>query len=558
MKKKIFIIGFILILSIFTISCSKVDQIDINTKDENDLKENDIVEVKDELNIALTKVVTLDPLENTKMDYDNFIELVYDSLFEIDEDFQVLPLLVDSYNISHEGRTIEILLKDGIYWHNGKSLTTEDIAFSIEKLKENKDGSIYKDRINSALGSFNKINIKNVIKTEIIDERRMEISFDKNYSNTLEILTFPIVSKDSYNIDGGYTPIGTGPYIYKDYNSSQAITLIKNNNYWNGPVNISRINGKIFENEDMILSAFEDGRVDLLNSMEVDIEKYKKNPHIDTIEYVSSEYEFLAYNFKNNLLNGQDGKKIRKAIYYGIDRQKIIREIYVGHATQVDTPLHPNSYLTDNVVNSYGYSPENAKELLKDAGFKDLDIDGVLKDQLGRRLEFTLITNSSNPYRREMASIIKESLKEVGISIILDHPGVDLDNLNNEELDKEWANLTRTLNNGKYDLAILGWELSVIPDMSFMFHSSFKNKDTNFIGYKDEKMDKLLEEIYFNDREDKTDMAESLQKYVMEEIPYASLFFKNRVLLINNSLKGPLKPRFFNPYKNIEKCKILG
>lgn len=562
MKKRVFIINIILIIGILFSSCSKVipldkEKVEENVEVQNDNGKKSKESLKDEFNIPLTKIDTLDPLENKKADYDHFINIVYDSLFEFDEELQVIPVLVEKYEIIENGKTIEIQLKDNIYWHNGNKLTSEDVVFTIEKLKEAEDSSIYKDRMSSALSTFSKDNIENKIRTKIIDERKIVIYFDKIYGNNLESLTFPIVCKDSYISEDDYQPIGTGPFIFKNYNNSQGITLFKNDKYWDGQVNISKINGKIFENEDLILNAFVDGRIDFVNNVEVDLERYRKNSYIDILEYLSPEYEFLGFNFNNKILNGEDGIKIRKAIYYAIDRQEIIEKVYLGHATQIDTPFYPNSYLSKEVVNAYGYNPEKAKGLLKEAGFSKLGKDGILKDDFERKLEFSLVTNSSNPYRRKITQMIKENLEEIGIALVLDYPRVDLENLNNEELDSEWSILNKTLKTGKYDLAFLGWELSVISDISFMFHSSFIREGSNLIFYKNSEMDKLLESLYFNNRKGKKDLSENLQEYIMEEIPYASFFFKNKALLFNSSIKGPLEPTYFNPYRNIEKCKIL-
>ncbi len=559
MNKKNFIISFIFILTIITSACSNIDNINIESdKSEVKLIDDNKDSIRDELNIPLTNIITLDPLENKNPDYDNFIKLVYESLFEFDESLKVTPLLVENYDIKDEGRLIELKLRDSIYWHNGDELTSEDIAFTIEQLKKSDSDTIYSKKNTSALGSLNNFNMSKDIDVKIIDKKNIQIYFKETYGNNLESLTFPIVNKKSYDLDDEYRPIGTGPYMYEEYKNSQGISLIKNDKYWNGQVNISKINGKFFENIDLMLQAFEDGRIDILNSRGSDLEKYRKNPHVEILEYVSGEYEFLGFNFKNKIFSGKDGKKIRKAIYYGIDRQAIIGRVYDGHATQVDRPFHPNSYLSENIINSYGYNIEKSKALLREAGFTNLDKDEILKDNLGRKLEFRLITNFSNELRRKTAEIIKEDLKKIGINIILDYSKVNIGNLNDEEIDKEWIDLNNTLNSGGYDLAILGWEISVVPNISYMYHSSFIERDSNFIKYEDKFMDETLQLLYSSSREEKSDIAEKLQLYIMDELPYASLFFRNEGLLLKNKIEGPLEPSFYNLYKNIEKCKIIG
>lgn len=557
MKKRISFISILLILSILFSSCNSLKKFENkSTKGKENLEKPSSFDEK--IVIPLTKISTLDPLKNNNFNYYNFSKLMYEGLFEFDKNLEVIPLLVDKYSIEDEGRMVALELKKDIYWHNGDKLTTKDIVFTIDTIKNLDEESIYKSRILSALGSFKPFNIKTSIKTNIIDENKIEIYFDDIYSNNLEALTFPIINKNSYNESGDkYLPIGTGPYKYEKYNSSSGVNLIKNDNYWNGKVNIPKILGKIFQNEDLILKAFEDGRTDFANSVGVDLEKYKNVSDTRVLEYISPEYEFLGYNFKNKLLNGEKGEAIRKAIYYGINRQEIIEKVYLGHATQVDTPIHADSYLTKDVTNMYGYYIDKAKYILKDNGFDFVDSDGILKDNLGRRLSFRLITNSSNRDRRKVAEIIKNNLKDIGIEILLEYPEVDLAGLDNEKINAEWKLLNKAIQDGKYDIALLGWELSLIQDTSFMFHSSFKYADSNFIRYKDKIMDNLLQDAYLSSREDKKKAYEDLQVHIMEKIPYGSLYFINKSLLLRDNIEGPLEPTFFNLYRGLEKCKKL-
>lgn len=549
MKKKITFISFILMLSIIIISCSSFKKVDNKYSiGEQEIEKSSIH--RDKIVIPLIAIDTLDPLENNSFDYYNFSKLMYDGLFEFDNNLNIIPSLVDTFDIEDDGKTVVLKLKNDIYWHNGDILTTEDVAFTIDTIKTLKDEGIYKKRILSALGNSKHFDINSSIKTNIIDDNIIEIYFDNTYSNNLEALTFPIINESSYNLaDQLYTPIGTGPYKYVDYNSSEGISLIRNDNYWNGEVNIPAIQGKIFKDEKLIFTAFEDGRVDFINGTKESLEKYKEKSNIKILEYVSPEYEFLGYNFKNKLLKGA---AIRQAIYYGINRQEIIEKVYLGHATQVDTPLHPNSYLIDEVINIYGHNMDKAKGLLSSVGFNYMGDDGILEDGMGNRLSFRLITNSSNNDRMKTAMIIKENLKKIGIEILLEYPKENSDNI-----DREWELLNKDIQDGKYDIVLLGWELSVIQDISFMFHSSTEHSKTNFIKFDDGIMDHLLELTFLGSREDKKRVYENLQIYIMENLPYGSLYFFNRLLLTSDNIEGPLSPTFFNLYRGLEKCEIL-
>lgn len=557
MKKSISII-ILLVLGIILSSCGRVNKVQDGSEKESYIeKEEKTSTKKDELKIPLTRITSLDPLENDNYSYYNFSKLIYQPLFEFDRNLKPVALLAEAYKVKNGGRTLEIQLKEDIYWHNGDRLTSKDVEFTIERLKTMDDKGIYGKNLGSALGSFTNLNMKNIIETQIIDEKTIDIHFNRVYGNSLEALTFPIVHRDSYISEDRYEPMGTGPYIYKDYKASQGITLEKNEKYWNGKVNISKIYGKIYENENSILNAFEDGRVDFAYSTNINLDRYEKDPNIRVLEYISPEYEFLGYNFKNELLSGKDGKAIRKAIYYAIDRQEIIRKVYEGNATQVDTPIYPESYLAEDVSKFYGHNIIRSKEILGASGFEELGKDGFLRDKSGRKLSFELVTNYSNSLRRQTAEIIKKNLEEVGIEILLKYPYKDIESSNSQSVDKEWKRLNGFLKNGEYDLSVLGWEISEVNDLSFMFHSSFIPSGSNIVFYKNKDMDKLLEDVYFSKIEDKEEKYIYLQEKIMEELPYGSLFFRNKAILLNASISGEFNPTFLNLYRGIENYQFL-
>ena len=555
MRKRLGLLSILIALSVIFTACKKIN---IIVDDDSQLDNaGEVVTRRDTVNIPLKKLSSLNPLESKEADYYNFSKLIYQSLFEFNKEERVIPLLVEEYKILGEGKVVEFELKEGIKWHNGEELSTSDVEFTIEMLKGLDKNTIYYKLLDSAIGNFDSLAISKSIDLNIIDSRNATIVFNKTYGNNLEALTFPILNEASY--DEEFKPIGTGPYKFIDYNGSEGIKLEKNSDYWDGEVAIENINGKLFDNDSMVLKAFQDRRVDFASGSAIDLKEYSKDSNAKMLEYISPEYEFLSYNLKNNILSGEEGKQIRQAIYYGIDIQSIIADVYQGHATQTDTPIRIDSFLAEDVERFYGYSMEKATSILESIGFKYLDKEGVLTNLEGEKLEFRLVTNFLNDRRKKIAKLIKKDLEKVGINIILDYPLGDLENVDRVDqvmLDQEWDELNSIISYGNYDLAVLGWETSVVQDISFMFHSSYLKKGTNINFYNDGKIDNLLSDMYFSRRDRKVTIAKELQEYIMEELPYGSLFFENGALLMDRKIKGPLEPDFHNLYRGLEKCKI--
>lgn len=486
--------------------------------------------------LPLTKYNTLNPLINENVSYFYLSKLIFEGLFDLDENLQPIPKLAETYTIDSQGK-VTIKLREDVLWHDGQKFTARDVKFTIEALRLGNE-NVYSQMINSSIYP-NRISSINVI-----DEFNLEINFDKLSPHILGLLTFPIVPEHGFEymgaaLDEDFTPIGTGPFIFNTDSRTKDIELMANENYRFEKPRINKIVGKVLDN-DLAITSFEAGQIDIAITSNLEWDRFKQSSGSNVIEFISSDYEFLGFNFNNEILSGDKGKLIRKAIAYGINIQNIIENIYSGHGSQVDLPIHPNSYYSNN-INSYGYNPEKSKEYLNRAGFSLLSDDGILMDENGNKLVFRYLTNQSNINRRRTAELIKEDLNHIGIELVLEYETVV-----NED---EWEIINEKVENSEFDMVQLGLKMPVIPDIGQLFHTE---GNTNFINYTNEAMDSLIIDYESKSIEDIAN--ENLQKHVIDELPYVSLFYTNKALLINSKIIGELKPTYYNPYNGLENC----
>lgn len=547
----------LVIILLFLISgCENNQMVKETSNDENDEIEEYIPTEGGQIVIPLTNFNTLNPLRTENLSYYHFSKLIFEGLFELDGDLNVIPQLAEDYKINNDGKTISIQLKKDVLWHDGTSFKSSDVVFTINTLKYAKTESTYNS----------PTDMSRIIDVKIIDDYNLDIIYDKEFSNNLELLTFPIIPQHIFQSSGNsyakaleidnYTPIGTGPYKFVSYEKFKTINLIANENYRENKPYITKVEGKVLEDDNLILTAFETGQLSMANTVGVDWDKYKSNNRIKALEYVSNIYEFIGFNFEKEIFQGEKGLAIRKAINYGVDRQAIIQKNFLGHGTQIDVPIHPDSWLMSAEGHTYGYNVDKAKEELKAGGWLDRDQDGILEDENGEKLSLKVLTNSYNSLRLRTSDMIVEDLKKLGFEIIIDYDKSLVENINEEKINTQWGEINSKIQSGDFDLAILGWELSILPDLSFMYHSSQVNNN-NFINYSNENMDQLLENtMIIANRQDKFESYAKLQKFIVNELPYVSLFFRNRALLVDSKIKGNLTPTFFNPYKGLEDCFI--
>ncbi|RKD33173.1 peptide ABC transporter substrate-binding protein [Thermohalobacter berrensis] len=545
-------------------------------KDENgnETEDNIDTEVKPvyggELILPISNVETLNPLLNRKKSIYYFNKLIYEGLFDIDEKFNVKKVLADNYKITDNGLVINIKLKDNVTWHDGEKFTAEDVKFTIDLLKYGAIDSAYRKMLLNVYNSLEIVDIEHILFTKIIDDYNIEIHFDRSYSNALETLTFPILPRHQFLQDGkinknsyknalqkeNFTPIGTGPYKFVEYNKLKWIKLESNENWWKGKPYVSNITGKIFKDDNATIAAFKSGLVDLSLAKGIDWEKYVQDRKGKIYEFTSTNYEFLGFNFDKEIFKGEQGKDIRKAIAYGIDKKRIIKKVYLGHGKTTDVPILADSWLASK-VDTYKYNKDKAKEILENAGWKDTDNDGVRENENGQKLEFKLLTNSYNILRKETADIIIENLSDIGIKVIPDYEIKKPESITNDQADKQWEEIKGKIIAGDFDIVLLGWELSQIPDLTFAFHSSQIEKGTNFIRYSNDEMDRLLEKAFrAASRKEKKEAYNKLQKLIIDELPYVSLLFRNKAILVADKVEGIDNPTSYNIYNNIEKWFI--
>lgn len=485
------------------------------------------------LKIAIRNPSTLNPLLNEDESVDEVLKLIYDDLIGLDNELKPTPSIASSWSLSPDGNVI-VNLRNDIYWHNGQNLTSEDVIFSIETIRKSQETSAY------------KYCVKNILSCTAIDTYTVSILFNEPSFSSIYSLNFPIISASYYRDEDVLTsaknliPMGTGAYTFDSFNKMKNLNLNKNPLWFKGTPYIDKIEAIVIPKEDAEVYAFDQGQVDFLNTKVVDWEKYSGTKETTIREYTTNYYDFIGFNFNNPNLNNIN---VRKAFAYAIPKQRIIEEIYLKHAIQTETPLNPVAWYNTNKDLKYTYNLGKSKELLAQAGFADSDQNGIL-DKEGQEFRLSLLVNEENEQRIETANIIKESFKLIGIELT-----VDIQNF--EEYNKR-------LTDKNFELVLGGWKLSSIPNLNFAFHSSQIATGTNFISYNNPAMDNLLYQANLAMTEKSIiEGYKNLSDYIIEDLPYISLYFRNAAVLMNNNVKGNINSNLSNVYLGIEKCFII-
>lgn len=423
--------------------------------------------------------------------------LVYSGLMRQDGKGNLVPDLAESYIISPDGLTYTFILKDDLRWHDGKKITAEDIAFTIDKAKD------------PLIKSSKRAGWEGV-STVVTSDLEIQFILKRPYSPFLENTTLGILPKHLWidvgagdftfselNTDG----VGSGPYkISKIKKSGSGVPtyydLVPFNDFALGSPYIERLRVRFYPNIDDLVRAFDRGKIDSMGAIRpetaVSIEESG-----DAIEKIELPRVFGIF-FNQNEAGVFTNKEVRKALDIALDKEKIVKEILFDYGVAIDHPIPPGSLGYIAREDDLDDRLATATNLLETNGWSKND-EGVFVKELKSGdilLSFT-ITTASIPELKSVAEAVAKTWRELGAS-------VDVQLFETGDLNQ---NIIRPR---KYEALLFGEILGKDPDPFSFWHSSQRlDPGLNIALYASISGDKLLEDARIT-----LDRGERIEKYL--------------------------------------------
>lgn len=541
--KKLKLLVIMTMIGLVISGCSSNEE-KISTKD---VKKSNIN--SNYINLTMVKPETINPITNKDKSVGYILNLIYDGLFTIDENYNVIPQLVKEYGISQDGMSIDITLNDA-KWHNDKPVTSYDVKYTVDLIQKSSDSPY-----NVLVSNISSIYIKN--------NKEFTINFKGKYAFSIDTLIFPIVSQEALesssknNINQEkYNLIGNGAYKIEKYGIREGMILSVNKNYYKELPSYSKdIKVGIVPDEEAQVSMVMALDSDINNISLNDLSKFNHEKQFNLTKYEGRDYESLLFNYNNSIFKDIN---FRKAIAHAINKTRILEEGYIGDAKLINFPLNSKSKYYNEDVKQLEYNKEKAKEYLakinveisndinneqnknnknnkkeNEENNKEKDKNEVLKELINS-LDLKIVVSKSNNERIKAAHLIKEDLKSIGIKSTIAE-------LEGEELNK-------AIDNKEYDIAIVGWELSSVPDATSIIQAS---------GYTDEKLEGYITSLINSTSQAQTkEIYKSLQKYINNNVLFMSLVIRDDYIVTNNRLEGKILPNDFDVYEGITNLNI--
>lgn len=310
-------------------------------------------------------------LSSSDVDRD-LTEILFSGLMKYDKNGDIIPDLAEKCDILEQGKIYEITLKQNIFWHDAKEITSDDIVFTIQSIQ---DQELKSPEMTNWAG----------VEVEKLSKNKVLFKLDQPYFPFLERLTIKILPKHIfenivpenfaltiYNLE----PIGSGPFKFKQISYDklgkiQSLTLIKNKKYYGQPPYLDEIKFLFFENEGELIDSFKKGQIQgIITSNSGLIKSLKTNR---TILYNISLPRYFALFFNPEKSDILESQKIRQALNLAVDKKQILENIFENQGKIVNSPILPEVYGFNEPETISEFDLVKAKELLEQAGLKIKD-----------------------------------------------------------------------------------------------------------------------------------------------------------------------------------------
>jgi peptide/nickel transport system substrate-binding protein/microcin C transport system substrate-binding protein len=453
------------------------------------------------------------------------------------------PMLAEKYEVSKDNLTYTFWLDKDAKWSDGKPVTSADVKFSIEAVRDPKYQAPHR------MPYF-----EDVESIETPDARTVKIKMKKKYFKNLEVIGTagynPILPKAYYEDPKYKFPqaaiVGSGPYTVEVYNRGKNISLVRNPNYWakdkawaKGLAKFEHVNFRFIKEENLELEMVKKGDIDYMEPVRAEVFEKKAvgEPFGTTVKKMQVEnsrpknYGFIAWNFKNPIFKDRD---VRVALSHLFNRETLIQKFMYNKAVLGKGPVYYKSEFMPPEVKAIEYSPAKAKALLAKAGWADKDKNGILEKTIdGQPREFRFSLLLPNRDVEKYFTLYKEDLKKAGIDM--------------EIKIIEWSTFTKLLEEQKFDAVTLSWGGgSPEDDLKQIWHSdAARGGGSNFISYSNPEVDKAIDSAReeMNPAKRKTLWRKAV-KLIADDAPYTYLFNPKYDLFLVNSKVGWDKPTY--------------
>ncbi len=434
---------------------------------------------------------------------------------------RIFAQLPERFPVAEHNPVIDFRLRRGVRFHDGHALTARDVKFTYDAIMNPKN-------LSPRTADFEPIK-----RVDVIDDYTVRVVYKRLFSPAINAWTMGILP--AHLLDAGAMetemrargvsdavreafgmrdsrfnrhPVGSGRFRFVEWQSDEFIHLRRNDDYWEGPAEYREYYMRIVPDLLTQEMEFRSGAVDYYGAQPHQVVRYKNDDAYQSFSNLGFGYTYIGYNNRRPLFADPD---VRRALGMALNVEDFVTYILYGEGERITGPYPPNTQWYDPAVAPLPYDPDAARALLEAGGWRR-NADGWLEKD-GKIFEFTLITNSGNPIRKNIMTIAQNAWSKIGVKCHTQY--------------FEWAVFLKDfINTAEFDAVVLGWSMGIDPDLYQLWHSSQTGpRQLNFVGYRNPRADDLMVRLRreYNSDAQRT-LARRLHRLIADEQPYTFLY----------------------------------
>ncbi|MGB1017945.1 MAG: ABC transporter substrate-binding protein [Chitinophagales bacterium] len=492
---------------------------------------------------------------------------------------EIEEITVDVFGEKKEGLKFTYEIREEANWPDGSPITGYDAEFYVKCNKNPKVDAMHIRPYFEALVA---------VEVDKVNPKKLSVIFQDKYFLAESLSGLVVLQKDKYDPEGLMESfsiqdlsdpsklealkadkkindfatmfnsekfsrdviLGSGPYIFKKWDTGERIVLERNENWWakdligketpfhNGP---DKIVFEIIVDNTTAKTAQKDEGLDIMKHTAKDYVDLKDDKlFLSKYKFelpVEMAYSYIGINTKSPKLSD---KNVRKALAMALDYETLKKVFLYGLAERTVSPIHPLKNYYNKDIKPYLYNLQAASAMLDKAGWVDSDGDGIRdKDVDGDLVQLDLEFKypSGSDFSENMALVFKKSLSQIGVNM--------------EVVGKEWTVYLEDTKSHNFELSTAMWSMGPgLSDMKQIWHTDSYNGGSNYVGFGNAYSDKLIESIRYElDEEKRNKMYYEIQEIIYDEVPYIFLFTRKAKVAIHKRFDDAnaysLRPNYF-------------
>jgi len=521
MYKKIVSLLLVLAMALSLAACSKTDPNDPYGVIPESTKGKDVTRTQHADNVFSLNCnvnYSFNPIIATNRSNQLVCSLVYENMLEVDNNFNVIPNILDEGTPNEDATYWTFKINEGHYFHDGTPVTGKDIRYSLDR-------AINSDRYRGRFASY---------QGSGYDDNHFYVTIGIGDTQFNKLLNIPIIQYGTMEDDH---PGGSGPYKY-----NADFTALHAHEQYHGydTLPLDTVYLVEYSTADTIISAFEDGIIDAVAN---DPSSYTNLGYASTNEirnFATTNYHYIMFNEESTM-----GKFVgfRQAMVYAFDRVNFAQVLMQDNAVASSVPMHPNceDYPSEYAV-KYNYNLDMVKTVLENSGIKDYDEDGWMEYMSGsaQDIDITFIVCSDSSAKTGVVRKFQSDMESIGLKVTV------------KELT--WDEYLLALEEGEFDMYYgevklrNNFDITELLDVDSSLNYS-RSRDTAYVQY-------INNYLVSSDAQRKA-LFQQLCDYINNNGALISIGFESQQLIVHRGVVKGLDANIGNPLYNFENWEIM-